>query len=210
MAGKGAVVIWYVIYCPNQKEEEVIASCRRHLTADALRDAFVLTYDRMRRYEGVWHVERQPLFPDYVFLESGNPELFAREIKKYETVFHVLGDDEGPSPLEPEEERFLRKLCGPYHHSGMSRGYILDGKTHVTEGPLLGKEELICRIDRHKRLARLAMPGGEAKAFHLENSWKGRPSRESTEAAALNRRKNRFLSGRFREMNVGLEIVAKS
>ena len=37
----------------------------------------------------------------------------------------------------------------------MSRGIIRGGETHVTEGPLKGKEELIRRIDRHKRVAYL-------------------------------------------------------
>ncbi len=154
------------------------------MTALALRDAFVLTYDRMRRYDGSWHTERQPLFPDYVFLESADAKQFVREMKQYQDVFQILGDDDGPIPVAPEEERFLRNLCGPDHHSKMSRGYILNGETHVTEGPLRGKESLIRRIDRHKRLARLEMPERMLQIF-LEK-------------------------GRIREMNVGLEIVAKS
>ena len=69
---KGVFVIWYVLYCPNQKEEEALYACKRHLTREALADAFVFTYDRMRRYGGAWHLERQPLFPHYLFLESRN------------------------------------------------------------------------------------------------------------------------------------------
>ena len=63
------------------------------------------------------------------------------------------------TPVHREEEQFLRGLCDGTHHSGMSRGYIQDGHTHITEGPLRGKERLIRKIDRHKRLARLEMPG---------------------------------------------------
>ena len=78
--------------------------------------------------------------------------------------------------VEPEEEELLRMLCGAGHHSQMSRGYIRDGQTVVTEGPLRGRENLIRKIDRHKRIARVGMPS----------------------------------VGRLREMQVGLEIVAKS
>ena len=35
----------------------------------------------------------------------------------------------------------------------MSRGYQKDGRIYVTEGPLKGLEHLICRADRHKRIA---------------------------------------------------------
>lgn len=43
----------------------------------------------------------------------------------------------------------------------MSTGYIKDGTTHVTQGPLQGREKFIRRIDRHKRLAWLVLPAGD-------------------------------------------------
>ena len=39
----------------------------------------------------------------------------------------------------------------------MSTGYIKDGRTYVTKGPLQGREKIISRIDRHKRLAKLSI-----------------------------------------------------
>ena len=41
---------------------------------------------------------------------------------------------------------------------GISRGIIKDGVPVVTEGPLKGREQLIKRIDRHKRTAKLGVP----------------------------------------------------
>ena len=79
-------VMWFVLYCPNQKETEVIRSCMRHLTAQALTDAFVLTYDRLRRYEGAWHMERRPIFPDCIFLESEDGECLVKELDQYKRV----------------------------------------------------------------------------------------------------------------------------
>ena len=154
----------------------MLGACKRHLTKEALEDAFVFTYDRMRRYQGVWHLERQPLFPHYLFLESRNEEKLTEELQRYEQVFPVFESGGKLIRVEKEEESFLRMLCGSGHHSRMSRGYIRDGRTIVTEGPLQGKEGLIRKIDRHKRIARVGME----------------------------------TAGRFREMQVGLEIVAKS
>ena len=57
--------------------------------------------------------------------------------------------------LKPEEEELLKQLCGPEHHLAMSRGVIREGITYVTEGPLMGRENMIRKIDRHKRIARL-------------------------------------------------------
>ena len=47
----------------------------------------------------------------------------------------------------------------------LSKGHIREGRTHVTLGPLLGKEALIRKIDRHRRLARLEVSAGEG---HLQ------------------------------------------
>lgn len=99
------------------------------------------------------------MFPDYVFLESEDGERLAREFKQYRSFLMILGEKETLIPIGREEETFLRGLCGRSHHSAMSKGYIRNGRTHVTEGPLKGKERLIRKIDRHKRLARLEMPG---------------------------------------------------
>ena len=90
---KGVFVIWYVLYCPNQKEEEALYACKRHLTREALADAFVFTYDRMRRYGGAWHLERQPLFPHYLFLESRNEEKLQEELRQYSQVLSVFESD---------------------------------------------------------------------------------------------------------------------
>ena len=60
--------------------------------------------------------------------------------------------------LLPEQECFLRGFLGEKQHLHMSRGHIREGQTYITEGPLRGKEKMICKIDRHKRLARLELP----------------------------------------------------
>ena len=164
------------------------------MSEDALKDAFVFTYDRMRRYEGAWHLERQMLFPGYVFLESKDMKCLQEELKRYPRIFQ-RGKSSCPMvPLEPEEERFLRKLYGREHHSQMSRGYIRNGQTFVTEGPLQGKEYLIRRLDRHKRIAWIGMPVEEGKR------------QSETRDVRMLRRDRRGLQ----EIQVGLEIVSKT
>lgn len=157
-SAKEGVFIWYILHCKEFKEDEILQMCRRHLSQKALAGCFVLTYDRMRRYEGAWHIERMPLFPGYIFLETNTPKLLMKELKQYIQMFHLLGDNVSAVPVRTEEEQFLRNLCGKDYHLGMSRGYIADGKTHITEGPLRGKENFIRKIDRHKRMAWIVMP----------------------------------------------------
>ncbi len=44
---------------------------------------------------------------------------------------------------------------------GVVRGVIYGGITQVTEGPLKAAERRICKIDRHKRLAKVEVPEGK-------------------------------------------------
>lgn len=110
----------------------------------------MLTCDRMRRYEGGWHLERKLLFPKRVFLESENEEILTEELWRY-NIADVRRD--GLFRMKLEEEQFLKELCGESHHLEMSRGILFRGVAKVEEGPLRGMENRICRIDRHKRLA---------------------------------------------------------
>ncbi len=118
----------------------------------ALLNAFILTYDRMRRYQGAWHLEKKLVFPANVLLESENENVLREEINRHKEI------SDGTRPvlrMTWEEEKFLSCLCGKKKHIEMSRGVICRGVMQVTEGPLEGMEERICQINRHKRLARI-------------------------------------------------------
>lgn len=140
-----------------------MGACRRELSQQAVSDVFVLTCDRMRRYEGSWHLEKKPLFPEYIFLESSDEKELEKGLRQYQEQMQASDRECQPIPFHEEEKRFLLSLCNDRHHIGMSKGYIQNGCTHVTEGPLQGKEELIRKIDRHKRTAMLELPGGEKR-----------------------------------------------
>lgn len=142
------LVIWYLMDCCGQDEAETVVSYRKYLTLEAAKDIFVLTYDRMRRYEGTWHTEKKLLFPSYVFLDSENRRVLLKE----------LGESRRLLCIRQAEEGFLRDLYGDSRHLKMSKGIVKNGFPKVTEGPLKGLEQRICRIDRHKRIAKLMMP----------------------------------------------------
>ena len=49
---KEGIVIWYVLSCKAQEEYEILEFCNSHISKKAMKKGFVLTYDRMRRFEG--------------------------------------------------------------------------------------------------------------------------------------------------------------
>lgn len=112
------------------------------------------TYDRMKRYQGQWHVEQGIAFPDIIFLESEDPDTLEQEL-------HDKCPDSRMIRLSTEQKGLFTQLFGEEKHMSLSKGHIRQGQTCVTQGPLQGKEALIRKIDRHKRLARLEVPAGE-------------------------------------------------
>lgn len=145
-------MIWFLLTCKEQEEENMLILCRKRLSKSALQSAAVLTYDRMRRYEGTWHLERKILFPAHVLLESKNEETLIRELIEYGVITE---QDNSLIPISSGEANFLKVLCGEERHLGISRGIIKKDVMKILEGPLRGMEDRICKIDRHKRLARI-------------------------------------------------------
>ena len=70
----------------------------------------------------------------------------------------MLGNDNSFTPLAPDEVAWLEAFTtAKTHVVEMSQGVIEGDTVMVTEGPLKGREALITKIDRHKRLAYLDM-----------------------------------------------------
>ena len=133
-------------YCPDVDPQDLLQIYKKQIPNSIFINAFVPTCERMKRYQGEWHTEEKPAFPGYIFLESS-------QTKKYSDAYvkeSVL--------LRPEQQKFLKELIGTDRHMKMSIGYIQNGCTHITEGPLCGYEKFIRKIDRHKRLAKLEFP----------------------------------------------------
>lgn len=147
--------MWYVMYCPKSNEDEIIKSCLSRISGQALNDAFLFTYDRLEKSGGIWRIKTRKMFPNYVFLDSDDAERLSAELDGYRDFLTVMEQDRLLLYVKAEEESLLRELGGKAHHMALSRGEIRNSVTHVTEGPLTGKESLIVRIDRHKRLAYL-------------------------------------------------------
>lgn len=156
----GGIFIWYLLSCCGRTESDALALCRRQLPEAVMKDVFVLTYDRMRRYEGAWHMERKALFPSYVILESEDGEALEEAARKYG---NMVKQPECLIRLSREDEKILRRLCGENRNLEMSRGIISKGAARITDGPLKGMESRICRIDRHKRLALVGIVGESPK-----------------------------------------------
>ena len=156
----------FAMWFMYESTENIIAEFKEFydtkLSDEEKKKFFIPTYDCMKKYHGTWHIEQKPVFQDCFFIECKDQNDL-QDILNKQQWSSALKESiiSGTTALLSEQEKFLRDLMKPDVKTiPMSTGYIENGVTHVTEGPLQGKEKLICRIDRHKRLAKLKVPLG--------------------------------------------------
>lgn len=158
----GGITIWYLWDCHGQEEVKMLTLCNKYLAKEAANDIFVLTYERMRRFEGAWHTEVKMLFPSYIFLDSGDEALLEAELGRISfEKYGIVRMTRDLRRIDWDVENFLKCLYGNRRHLKMSKGVIQDGIPKITAGPLRGMEQSISKIDRHRRLARLTVPLGQ-------------------------------------------------
>lgn len=132
------------------------------LSEEQKKRIFVPTYDCMKKYQGSWHMEQKPAFKNCFLIECRDRNDLADMLHRLQCA-DIFAENiiANAIALFPEQEVFLRNLMIPETKKiSMSTGYIKDGKTYVTKGPLQGREKMISRIDRHKRLAKLRFAAG--------------------------------------------------
>ena len=157
--------MWFMYEYTENEITELNQSYDTRLLEEEKKKIFIPTYDCMKKYQGSWHIEKKPLFRNCFFIECRDK----KELKSTLSRQHCsdfLAEDvmSGITSLRLEQEEFLKELMQPETKTiSMSTGYIKDGTTYVTQGPLQGREKFIRRIDRHKRLAWLMLPEGEGQ-----------------------------------------------
>ena len=132
------------------------------LSEEQKKRIFVPTYDCMKKYQGSWHMEQKPAFRNCFLIECRDRDDLADMLHRLQCA-DIFAENitANAIALLPEQEVFLRNLMMPETKKiSISTGYIKDGRTYVTKGPLQGREKMISRIDRHKRLAKLRFAAG--------------------------------------------------
>lgn len=149
--------MWYAIQVMTGEEMEAILLCFKVLSApnDVFSDFFTPLYDRRIKRRGKWSTVRRVLFPGYIFVETDFPEEAFLELKGVPSLTKLLGTGFDFVPLSQRECSFIRRVTDKNHVATVSVGFIEGDRVTITEGPMMGLEGLVRKIDRHKRTATL-------------------------------------------------------
>lgn len=149
---------WYVVQVKNGHEKETANKCCFLISKDILKECFIPEYITKKKYQGEWKDKQEVLFKGYIFLISDHIDELYSELKKIPDYTKVIGKKkEEIYPLHSGEIEFLKSFENDKHVVEMSIGFIEGDTIFITEGPLQGKEGLITKIDRHKRIANISI-----------------------------------------------------
>lgn len=109
---------------------------------------FVPLQEKLFKIAGIVKRELKPLFPAYVFIESGLPS--QEFIRRTSTSFYVshmivglLKYSDTEIAMRELERRILLSLCNDEHCIESSSGIIEGTRIHITGGPLKGRESIV-------------------------------------------------------------------
>ena len=143
--------MWYVIQVYTGRELEIAQQCRDRVAEEG-EDVFVPLAERWTKIRGERTLITSRLFPGYVFIETERIEDFYKRLNRIYGMTKVLRTGDEMTPIQKEEEEYLRRLGGEEHVAKYSEGSIEGDKLVVTSGPLKDFEGNVKKILRHKRL----------------------------------------------------------
>lgn len=147
----------YVMQVATGRERQTVQLLERVLGGAPRAELFVPRYRYLKKIKGAWQFTEELLTPGYVYLRTSMLDIdeLAQQVRQAPAFARVLAQDGKIIPLSADEERWLQALsgAGESHVVEPSYGFIEGDQVVITEGPLVGFEAQIKKLDRHKRLA---------------------------------------------------------
>lgn len=150
----------YVLFVVGKCEQRI----KEYINAYTSHEAFVPVIVKLMKRKAILLKQEQMLFPGYVFVRS---DLDANAFKIF-TQHHLIPltgfirlliyREDGVSTLSHDEVKSLQPFFANKGVLKHSKGFIEQDRVVVTEGPLMGLESQIKFIDRHKKMAIVAIP----------------------------------------------------
>lgn len=125
----------------------------RRVAGSAARAAIVPRREVERSVKGAWERRSETLFPGYLIVPTRDADALAQALALITDFNYLLKTGGIPATLSEQEVSTLIALSDDEWVVRPSVGAIVDGALTVSMGPLAGLEELIGRIDRHRRRA---------------------------------------------------------
>ena len=147
--------MWYVFQTMSGEEEVALQLCKQRVSKEFYKEMFIPRYVAKKKFRGEWHSVKKKLFPGYFFVDTDRIDDVLNDMTKVQRMTKVLRDADQISPITADEQKYLSDMMDENHVVPVSFGLIIGSKIVVTEGALQDYQGKICKIDRHRRIAKL-------------------------------------------------------
>ena len=127
---------------------------RLFLMDELLEECFCPSFLTQTKRSGEWQYVERLLLPGYLIAVTAYPDELRDLLRAVPDFARVLAMGETFVPLRENERAWIEEFTKPGDRTiPMSQGYMRGDTLVATEGPLVGHEGLITRVNRHKSLA---------------------------------------------------------
>ena len=143
---------WYVLRVPEGREQATAEKLRSIVSSDLLGDVFAPRAERWIKRAGVWFTSAKLLYSGYLFAVTDNVEALEKALTSMSFPVELVGSrGRSFAPLSEQARMWFERVMDEAHVIRTSTANIESGVLHVQTGPLVGQEDRIERVDRHKR-----------------------------------------------------------
>ena len=149
---------WYVLRVPEGRERTLCEKLKHLVPEILLKDAFALYKERWMKRGGTWFLEPVVMYRGYAFAISSDAAGLAKALAGLTLPVELAGTEARSwAPLSDAAAAWYARMADSRHVIRSSTAVIVDGVLRVPEGPLVGQEARISKIDRHRRTCRVTV-----------------------------------------------------
>lgn len=146
--------VWYVIQVITGKEQKTVESILDVVPHEVLQECFFPQYTTEIKIKGQWVAIDKPMFPGYLIAVTDDPYGLDRELHKLNLFARIVSQGRVLLPLDQSDIKIIDSCTEPGHRViPMSRGFKVGDLVSIDQGPLVGQQARIKRINRRKSTA---------------------------------------------------------
>lgn len=143
---------WFVIRVNFENENRILDILKSDLFQSSVKRSFILRKKQLKSFGAEWKLYEFDVLKGFIFLEVYDLNLFKKTLVKCKEIYELNNHEKIVLiKLKEYDLLFLNKFNSTTIDNSI--GDIVNGKIVVREGPLVGCEDMIRKVDRHKRLA---------------------------------------------------------
>jgi len=149
---------WYAIFVETGYEDDVclfIDKVKYYLFDDIQYNLLIPKRKIYERKQGIRKEVIRRMFPGYVLLETERIIEFYRKVRESPHIIKFLKDGRDFLEVDMKEMAPILRMTNKEGLIGISQALIENDKIIITEGPLLGREGIIKKIDKRKGRAKV-------------------------------------------------------